>query len=67
MKKLSLIVSISREEFATFSSYSSFLRLLLFGFVKLAFGAVLTGIAAALSAVTAFEEVAGLVLFFYWN
>jgi len=39
MKKLSLIVSILREEFATFSSYSSFLRLLLFGFVKLAFGA----------------------------
>jgi len=33
--------------------------------VKLAFGAVLTGIAAALSAVTAFEEVAALVLFFY--
>jgi hypothetical protein len=38
------------------SSYSSsFLYLLFFGFVKLAFGAVLAGIEAALSAVTAFE------------
>jgi len=65
MKKLSLIVSILREEFATFSFYTSSPCLLLFGFAKLAFGAVLAGIAAALSAVTAFEEVAGLVLFFY--
>jgi len=39
MKKLSLIVSILREEFATFSFYTSSPCLLLFGFAKLAFGA----------------------------
>jgi hypothetical protein len=52
------------ETTAIFSA-SFFLCLLLFGFVKLAFGGVLAGIGAALSIVIAFEEVAGLVLFFY--
>ncbi len=59
------------HSFAIFSA-SSFLRLLLFGFVKLAFAAVLAAIEAALSIVIAyllilyaFEVAEAFELFFY--